>query len=549
MLLAHQRGVLMRTGSSPAAPTEHWFALAVTAVWLLHPLQVSTVLYITQRFVLMASLFMLAALICYVKGRSLVQHRPIAGASVAIIGVALFGLAGLLSKEIAALLPLLILTIEWFFFGTASGRRERLAVSLMLVSLVLIPLLIGAWILIPRIEGMLSFHAGRGYSGVERLMTQAHVIALYLKLFFVPVPGSMSLFHDAFPVTRTLDAATVGLGVLYAAAIGIGVALRRRAPWIGFGILWFVVCHLMESTILSLELVFEHRNYLAILGLSAATLGAAAMLMDRFRLRRLGLPLATALVLTLGLNTAVRAADWGSMERLLLVEYRRDPSSARVLAELMNYSSDQGNQQAAVAYLQRLLALDVPEASAELTAMQIYCRQDQMPVGLYRKALDKLEQGRLSPAAVDGLARLVNLALRGRCPTLDPQQLLALAQTARTNQQPRSPDQNCIAGEMQVRVLMDQENWSGAEQVLGATLDRCRNGTPKTIQFIVDNLLRFGSCQGKLDQTEDLLVAMTRDERRRATLDRAYAGLGGFDLQWVLHGGRPPAAESAETLR
>ncbi len=66
-------------------------ALAVATVWLLHPLQVSTVLYVTQRFVLTAALFMLAALICYVQGRMLMQTRPVAGMLVVLLGVGLFG--------------------------------------------------------------------------------------------------------------------------------------------------------------------------------------------------------------------------------------------------------------------------------------------------------------------------------------------------------------------------------------------------------------------------------------------------------------------------
>ena len=107
-------------------------------------------------------------------------------------------------------------------------------------------------------------------------MTQAHVIALYLKLFFVPIPGTMSLFHDNFPITHALDGTTVLLLVGYVAAIVGAFALRQRAPWIGFGILWFFACHLLESTLIPLELVFEHRNYLAILGLCAALVGASA---------------------------------------------------------------------------------------------------------------------------------------------------------------------------------------------------------------------------------------------------------------------------------
>ena len=73
---------------------------------------------------------MLAALICYVKGRILAHALPFAGATLSLLGVTLFGILGLLSKEIAALLPLLILTIEWFFFRFEfKSRQERIAIT------------------------------------------------------------------------------------------------------------------------------------------------------------------------------------------------------------------------------------------------------------------------------------------------------------------------------------------------------------------------------------------------------------------------------------
>jgi hypothetical protein len=188
-------------------------------------------------------------------------------------------------------------------------------------------------------HSMLGWHPGRGFSGLERLMTEAHVLALYLKLYFVPVPGSMSLFHDTFPVTRQMDAGTWALAVGYGVAIVAALMLRTRAPWVALGILWFFGCHLLESTVLPIELVFEHRNYLAILGLTLALFGALGSLLRRVQLQRLALPMLAALVLLLGLNTAVRAADWGDIDRLLASEYQRDPRSPRVLTELVNRAS------------------------------------------------------------------------------------------------------------------------------------------------------------------------------------------------------------------
>ena len=55
-----------KTGVDP------WIAgIVVGGLWLLHPIQVSTVLYTVQRMTELSTLFVLAGLICYVKGRLL----------------------------------------------------------------------------------------------------------------------------------------------------------------------------------------------------------------------------------------------------------------------------------------------------------------------------------------------------------------------------------------------------------------------------------------------------------------------------------------------
>ena len=486
-------------GAGAIAPSAAaaWFALAVATVWLLHPLQVSTVLYVSQRYVLTAALFMLVALICYVKGRMLMETRPGAGMLVALLGVGLFGALGLLSKTIAALLPLLIAAIEWFFFLGRGAARQRWPVAVLILLLVLLPVVLGALYVVPRLEYMLGWHAGRGFSGVERLMTQAHVIALYLKLFFVPVPGAMSLFHDNFPVTRQLDAGTALLALGYVAAALYAVAARKRAPWIGFGILWFFICHLMESTVLALELVFEHRNYLAILGLTVASLSAAQLLLSRFAVQRVSVPVMLLLVAILGVNTGLRAADWGSLGRLLDLEYRRAPTSERVLTELVNYASAKGNRQAAATFLNQLLSLNLADAGPELGAMQVYCRRDSMPPELYGKALAKLRNEIVSPTTAGRLALLVNESLAGRCRALSSAQLFELTDAMLGTEKALSLGVKCAAHELQARLLIDAEDWREAAKVLGEGLELCSRVNSMMVQLVVDNVLRFGILQGK----------------------------------------------------
>ena len=52
-----------------------WVALWIAACWLLAPMLVSTVLYVTQRMAALATLFSLAALLFYVHGREAPRRR------------------------------------------------------------------------------------------------------------------------------------------------------------------------------------------------------------------------------------------------------------------------------------------------------------------------------------------------------------------------------------------------------------------------------------------------------------------------------------------
>jgi protein O-mannosyl-transferase len=510
------------------------FALAVASVWLLHPLQVSTVLYISQRYVLLAALFMLAALISYVKGRTLMRTQPVAGTALALIGSGGFGLLAMISKEIAALLPLLIAAIEWCVFSRTTGRAERLARRITMLGLVAVPLVALALYFGPRLHWMLGWNPGRGFSGLERLMTEAHVLALYLKLYFVPIPGSMSLFHDTFPLTRQMDAATWALALGYGAAIVAAIVLHRRAPWVALGSLWFFACHLLESTVLALELVFEHRNYLAILGLTLALLGGVGQLLRRVELQRLAVPTLAAFVLLVGLNTAVRAADWSDMERLLASEYRRDPQSPRVLLELIKLAGAQGDRVGAAEWLDHLLALDRENATAELLALQLYCNRETANEGLYEGALEKLTTGILPPSTVASLGYLVREWVNGRCPALTRHQVMLMTEHARAN--PRVPGASigCAVDEVHMVLLIKMKNWSSVADLLHETIHKCADHSPMRIKYSVDTLVIFGLSTGQPDAVRAILSGLINEANLKDKLDSAYGGHGIMQIKQIV---------------
>ncbi|MGH8270729.1 MAG: hypothetical protein ACRESG_00205 [Gammaproteobacteria bacterium] len=91
-----------------------WIGILGAGMWLAHPLFVSTTLYVVQRMTILAALFVFAGLNCYVWGRArLVVGRRRSGYALMIVGIVGGTFFGMLSKENAALLPLLALVLEW----------------------------------------------------------------------------------------------------------------------------------------------------------------------------------------------------------------------------------------------------------------------------------------------------------------------------------------------------------------------------------------------------------------------------------------------------
>jgi hypothetical protein len=147
----------------------------------------------------------------------------------------------------------------------------------------------------------------------------------------------MGLYHDDFTLSHSLfDPPTTAAALLWhAILICLAIAVHRKKPLVSFGIGWFYVSHILESTIWPLELVFEHRNYLAIFGLVLALYGSVEGLLSKLtslsttmQTRSLMGGFLILLAVWAG-GTTVRAADWGDFFGHALMEAKRHPNSAR----------------------------------------------------------------------------------------------------------------------------------------------------------------------------------------------------------------------------
>ena len=344
-------------------------ALLISATWALAPINLSPVLFVIQRMEILATLFMLLGLLAYLRGRTWMNKGQLRRGLAWIWGGLLLGVGlGVLAKESAVMLPLYALLLEWLLFGfgdRATGIRRQLVLLYCVV--LLVPGLLGlAWILPGLMSG--SGFEGRAFSLSERLWTEGRVLWHYLLWIIAPLPGALSLYHDSFPISHgplspwsTLPA-TLGLLVLAAMAW----ALRQRAPLVSLGVLWFFVMHLLVSTVLNLELVFEHRNYMGSIGIFLALFGLL-LTGKSTDLLVAKMAFAVTLVALYGFLTFLRAGEWGDPLRHAYFEATRQEASPRANYELgkllMETAPGPGNPAFDMGVDTLLYAAELPQTS------------------------------------------------------------------------------------------------------------------------------------------------------------------------------------------
>lgn len=261
-LVANRLAVVMGSDTSGRS----MFPLVASALWLLHPLQITTVLYVVQRMTQLAALFSLSGLYFYLRYRD--DYR-VSGNLGALVGMSLsvgIGIVfGVLSKETGILLPLYILILEC----TVLHNRDMSALHRWWTNIVLIiPLVLTGCYLALDLDAMRLSYQMRHFTMSERLLTEIVVLFDYLAKIFLPQPGIYSVFNDDFPIAKGLlsPPITIIYAIGMAGLIVLGIHWRKMRPVIACSIFWFLGGHVLESSFLPLEIYFEHRNYLPILG-------------------------------------------------------------------------------------------------------------------------------------------------------------------------------------------------------------------------------------------------------------------------------------------
>ncbi len=236
--------------------------IAVMAVlfWALNPIQTQAITYIVQRMASMAAMFSLLAMLSYLKARLSDDIRK----RLFLFGCAVVSyLLALFSKENVVTIIISLAMIELLFFQLTLSRPiiYRTAGTIIIICFISVFAIL---LLRPGLfDFITNYYINRPFTLNERLLTEQRIVLYYLSQLFFPVPGRLSIVHD-FTLSTSLFSpwATVAAIFTNIFLVFIAVKMGKKQPLFSLAILFFYLNHLVESTIVPLELVFEHRNYL-----------------------------------------------------------------------------------------------------------------------------------------------------------------------------------------------------------------------------------------------------------------------------------------------
>ena len=312
-----------------------WIALAMSVAWAAHPLQVSSVLYVVQRMQTLATLFIVLSLWSYLKARQ-AQIEGRSGRTGWMLTALLWMLA-LGCKEDAILLPAYTLAMELTvlrFRAASPVLARRLQRGYLCTALV--GVVVFLVVVVPHYWSWDAYY-NRNFSSYERLLTQGRVLCVYLWEILLPLPSHMPFYYDWLQPSRSLlqPWTTLPALLLIVALLAVAWKLRLRCPLLAFGILLFFAGHCITSNVAGLELAFEHRNHLPLLGIVLAIGSLLVSLADRLHFRPAFFA-SIALLLLGGLSgaTVMRSGWWDSDLHLAKTSTQLAPGSTRAWNQL-----------------------------------------------------------------------------------------------------------------------------------------------------------------------------------------------------------------------
>jgi len=289
-----------------------WAPAVAAAVFLLHPLQVESVAYISSRSESLSVLFAFAALALQLSASEAALSIRRIAAMLVLLGMAV------LTKEHTAAMPAVFLLTDYFWRGGWPAVRANWKLHASMAAAGAAGLAFVARTL------SLANSAGFGLKDITPaayLFTQFRMFWRYVRMLVLPV--GLNVDPD-LPLSRTLADpwALAGLAGIVA-VLAAAWMLRKKAPLASFGIVIFILLLAPTSSFIPILDVFaERRVYLPFLGI-------CCLILEAFRRWRIPAAVTAAVLAVFAYGSFQRSAVWASETALWTDSVAGSPAKYR----------------------------------------------------------------------------------------------------------------------------------------------------------------------------------------------------------------------------
>lgn len=324
-------------GVLPGHRTPTYVAAFTAALFAVHPMHVESVAWASERKDTLSTLFIVIALLLYARAP---QRR---------LGVAVAMAASLAAKQMYVTFPFVLLLLDYWPLGrlrTPADLKRRTSEKLPLFALAIA----GS---AAAVVGQRNLHAVQTTAGVSiatRFANAAVAYCRYLGKLFLPVDLAVPYPLISLPAAEVLGAVLLLLAVSTAT-----VALRKRAPYLITGWLWFLgtLVPVIGIVALGAQSMADRYSYFSYIGLFfAIASGALALPISRRVLAAVGI----AIVLISACVAFHQTGYWRDSETLFTHSLAVTPPNA-VAEYSLGQALELTKPEASIAHLRRAIEL------------------------------------------------------------------------------------------------------------------------------------------------------------------------------------------------
>lgn len=365
------------------AEKKYLLSFIIALLFLVHPVQTQSVTYICQRFTSLAAFFVLCSILFYFKFRATDPLRY----KFLILSL-VFGLLAFKTKENTAMLPVMIVVSDLIFFKVSKITIKKgiifflpyfLILSVIVVSFISFNRPFGE-ILTETIEKSAETKA---ISRWEYLFTEFRVMVTYMRLLVLPVKQSLLYYY---PISHSLFEVPVLFSFFVIGACLIaGIVMLKYYPLISYGIFWFFIFLLIESSIIPIsDVIYEHRLYLPSIGFVIAITFSLFMVFQKLHWKGFKF-ICFGVAIVFAVFTYIRNDVWKDPVALWKDAVTKFPQSSRARINLGIAYGSKDMCQEAIPELETGLRKDPNNARGHSSLANCYLRQ-----GLFDAAMKEI---------------------------------------------------------------------------------------------------------------------------------------------------------------